>query len=458
MRILFISKEGDSSGIWMQCQKEGAKVSAYIDEKWARRIMDGIVPKCESVEEGLKENPDVIVVDLNGLGKLADKLRKDGWRVVGGSELADRLEFDRSYGVKVAQQYGIKVPKTTEFNNVDEAIRFVKKNNKPYAIKCDDNAGGESASYVSKDAEDMIDYLSQQKESGKLGKATFICQEVVRGSEVSTEIWVSNGVPIYPANSTWETKKFLAGELGPRTGCEVSVVCHYEGNQSMLVNKTVGKLLPLLKHSNFTGCIDNNVIVSEDDHEPYFLEWTPRIGYSAIYGYQSILGLPISEYFYRLSRGPFTIPFKAKWGTSLKVSIPPYPTSIENEKASEETYGLQEGVRINGKYGPDFIPIDVQKGKKTDLMCAGVTCIIGECLGRGNSVLEAWRASQKVFKSVEVPNAQGRYTDGVEDPFKRILKLRNWGYDIPNPSGQLSPKETNRSILPLSKPEGSLRG
>jgi hypothetical protein len=56
--------------------------------------------------------------------------------------------------------------------------------------------------------------------------------------------------------------------------------------------------------------------------------------------------------------------------------------------------------------------------------------------------MEAWRASQKVFEEIEVPNKGGRLTDGVEDAWKRILKLRNWGFgDIPSPSsGQISPE------------------
>lgn len=449
MKILFISKEGDSSGLWYQCQREGAKVSAYIEEKWARRAMDGIIPKCESVEEALKENPDVIVVDLNGMGKLADKIRKDGYKVVCGSELADRLEFDRAWGVKICEQYGIKTPKTTEFKNVDEAMAFVKKTKEPLAIKMDSNAGGESASYVASDQEDMLDYLAQQKESGKIDGNTFIVQEVIKGAEISTELWFSDGNPVYPGNSTFETKKFLAGELGPRTGCETSLVFHYEGQASRIIERTIKKIFPLLKYSRWTGCIDVNCIVSEEDHEPYFLEWTPRIGYSAIYAYMAILGMPISEYFYRLSRGPFTIPFKSMWGASLKLSIPPYPTAIEPPEASSKTYGLQEGVRINGEYGKDFIPVDVQKGKNTQLMCAGITCIIGESLGRGNSILEAWRSSQKVFKSVEVPNKQGRYTDGINDPWERVLKLKKWGYDVPGPSTPIS--AGIKGITPLSK-------
>jgi phosphoribosylamine---glycine ligase len=450
MRILIFSKEGDSSGLAWQMQKEGAQVDLFIKEKWARRHMEGIVPHVETLEEGLKNKPSFILFDLNGDGEAADKLRADGWKVIGGSKLADRLEFDRAWGVKVCGQYGIKTPGTTEFKNVDDAIVFVKKANRPFAVKMDANAGGESASYVAKDTEEMVDYLSQQKESGKINGNTFIVQEVVKGAEVSTELWLSDGVPVRSSiNSTWESKKFLAGELGQRTGCEVSLVCHYPSDYPKLYAATVGHLLPLLKYAKWTGPIDVNCIVSETDHEAYFLEFTPRIGYSAIYAYLAILGVPLSDYFFRLSRGSFTVPYKSLWGSSLKLSIPPYPTVIEPEEASEKTYGLQEGVRINGEYGPDFIPIDAQKGKKTDLMCAGLTGIIGECLGRGQSVLEAWRASQRVFKSVEVPNAQGRYTDGIEDAWKRILKLRQMGYtDIPSSSG--FPGGGRRAANPLS--------
>lgn len=448
MRILIHSSEGDSAGLAWQMQKEGAKVDLFIKEKSMRRQMDGIVPKVESIEEGLKNKPDLILFDLNGDGETADKLRSDGWKVVNGSKMSDRMEFDRAWGVKLCEQYGIRTPRTTQFENVDTAIAFVKQGKKPYAVKMDSNAGGESASYVAKDAEDMVDYLAQQKESGKINGNTFIIQEVVKGAEISTELWFSNGNPVWPANSTLEDKHFLAGGLGQRTGCEVSLVYHYNGNGSKIVEKTIKKLFPLLKYSKWTGCIDVNCIVSEDDHEPYFLEFTPRIGYSAIYAYMAILGIPVSDYFHRLSRGTFTIPFKNLWGSSLKISIPPYPVAIEDEKASEEVYRAQEGVRINGEYGKDFIPIDVEKGKNTELSCAGSSGIIGECLGRGNTVLEAWRSSQKVFKTVDVPNCQGRYTDGISDIYERISKLRRWGYDLPGEGRRETHPLSTKNLLP----------
>lgn len=456
MKILIHSDTGDSGGLAYLMQKEGAAVTLYIKDTFSRKVMDGLVPHVDSLEDGLKSKPDFILFDLNGAGDLADKLRKDGHKVIGSSKLADKLEMDRSYGVKVAKQYGMKVPVTVEFTNIDEAISYIKKNKKPLAIKVDNNKS-ESSSYVAQDQEDMLDYISYQKEEGLMNGDTFILQEVVKGEEVSTECWFSGGQPCFPANSTWETKKLLAGELGVRTGCETSVVCGYEGDHSKLADKTILRILPLLKYSQYTGPCDVNAIVSEEDHEPYFLEFTPRLGYSAIYAYAKLLGVPLSQYFSDVLRGTFKIPFRSKWATALKVHIPPYPFSHEDKYIGREAYKPTEGIRINGKVGNNFIPIDIKKGPKGDLVSAGTMGIMGECLGQGNTVMEAWKGSKQVFDDLEIPNKGGRYTDGIDDAYKRISKLRQWGYkDIPNPSSDFRGGFSNSKPLMSERPSSVL--
>lgn len=386
MKTLFISKEGDSSALWWKMQQDGEKVSAYIKEPWARKVMSGIVPHVESLSEGLSEKPDTIVFDGNGMGDVAEKLRKDGYKVFGGSSLADKLEYDRSYGGKVAQQYGILVPPTQRFEDIKSAIDFVKKGKKAYAVKIDGGETAEVSSYVAKDAEDMVDYLGYSEEVGNIPpKASFIIQEKIEGAEVSTEVIFSEGNPCWPASCTFEDKKWLAGGLGVRTGAETSFVVHLQGNKSKIVDETVGHVFPLMKHSRWTGCLDLNGIANEKGI--FFLEWTPRIGYSAIFAYANILGISLSEFFYKASRQAFTIPFRSLWGSSLKLSCPPYPTTIEDLKMAKEIYGKSEGLRINGKKSQDFWPIDVMKKEKEPVV-AGVTCIVGECVGRGNTL---WR-------------------------------------------------------------------
>jgi hypothetical protein len=290
---------------------------------------------------------------------------------------------------------------------------------------------GEASSYVAKSAEDMIDYLSYSKEEGKINGTTFILQDVVPGSEVSTEAWFSNGELIGSSiNTTWETKKFLAGELGQRTGAETSLVCGYK-DPPALFRGTVSKIQPLLKHAKWTGPIDVNAIVSEKDRKPYFLEFTPRFGYSAIFAYATILGCGVGEFLKGVVTGGFKVPYKATWGTALKLSVPPYPCDIKDKKASKETYGEPAGMVVKGVENKDFYKVDVMKNRHGRLVTAGTTGIVGECMGRGESIMSAWRASQKVFESIEAPNKQGRFTDGVEDAWKRVNQLKKWGFDIP---------------------------
>ena len=441
MKILIHSSSGDSGGLAWLMKNEGADVKVFIKDPFARRVGEGLYDHVNSLEEGLKTKPDLILFDLNGDGEVGDKLRKDGHRVIGGYSLMDRMEMDRSYGANLARQYGIRTPPTKEFKSIDEALGYIKGNPKALVIKVDDNKS-EASSYVAKDQTDMIDYISYQKEEGLINGDTFVIQEKINGAEISTEAWFSNGVPCPPYNSTAETKKLLAGELGVRTGAETSLVFHYQDNRSKLAESTVLKIAPLLKYMKYTGPVDVNCIVSEVDHEPYFLEWTPRFGYSAIYAYAALLGIPLSEYFYRLSRGAFKIPFKNVWGTSLKLHIPPYPFSHEDSYVEKEAYKPIAGIRINGKIDKDFIPIDVRKGKRTEFESAGTMGIIGECVGRGNSAIEAWKGSKKFFDSVEIPNKGGRYTDGIDDAWKRIMKLRSWGFtDIPKPSDSHGSKD-----------------
>src|ERR1700679_477403 len=99
MRILIHDASADLAGVAYQMVKEGAKVDLFIEDRFYRQAMEDIVPKVESMEDGLRKNPDLVIFSLNGKGKEADAIRKRGFKVVGASEFADKLEMDRAYGV-----------------------------------------------------------------------------------------------------------------------------------------------------------------------------------------------------------------------------------------------------------------------------------------------------------------------------------------------------------------------
>lgn len=433
MNILVHSASTDSMGLCLRLKEEGHKVTVFIKDKSFKRCGDGLIDKVDTFEQGLSKNPTFVLFDLSGDGKLADVTRKRGFKVIGGSEMADKLEEDRQFGLDVAKKYGIKVPKGSEFKSVSEAINFVKKSPKGYAVKISGGDAGCASSYVSKDASDMVDYLQYQKEQGKIKDGMdFILQEKVDGVEISTEVWFSDGVPLLPYNSTFENKKFMPGDLGPATGCETSLVFPYLSSSPKIIEKTLGRMFSLFQSLKWTGPMDINCIVSEKDYEPYFLEFTPRLGYSAIYALAAMIETGLGDFLYDVASGNANrVPIRHSWGTSLKISVPPYPLEPENPLIWRELYGEIEGARIKLKPNKGFWPIDVKKGHGKDMEASGVNGIIGECTGAGNTIDSAWNQSKKVFEEVDVPNKMGRILDGIDSARKRVSKLRSFGYDVP---------------------------
>lgn len=435
MKILLHSKNGDAGALALRFKKEGHKVSIFTELPFYRNNLRGMVEQIESMTAGVKEKPDLIIFDREGNGDLADRLKKAGQKVCCANATADKMELDRKFGLDLMEKNGIKIPKTQNFNNLESAIDYVKKNPQPYAIKVDGNVGA-SSSYVSKDDKDMLDYLAYQDECGKIGKGSkFVLQEVVKGVEISTEVWFSEGVPIQPFNSTFETKKFMPGDLGNNTGCETSAVFSYTGQTPKMVQKTIAKIFPFMEKERWSGPLDINCIVSDKDHEPYGLEWTVRLGYSAIYALSASIESGLGEFFYNIASGKTNrIPVKHTWATSLRLSIPPYPyENPEDDEMEQSLYENVKGIRVKAPDSSGWWPLDVEKDEKGRIITSGGSGTVGECTGVGDTLYKAWKGSQKVFDQVEVPGKMGRYVDGSERAFRDASKLKSWGYEVPKP-------------------------
>lgn len=435
LKILIHSKCGDSAGLAHRFKAEGHSVEMYIDEKACKASGENMIDHVPSMLEGIKKKPDLILFDREGNGALADRLKKAGLNVCCASALADKMELDRGFGMELMEKNGIRIPETEHFDSLEAAKKYIEKNPQAYAIKMDGNKGAAS-SYVADDPKEMLDYLNYQDEMGLIGGgAKFVLQRVVKGAEVSTEVWFCDGEPIQPFNSTFENKKFMPGDLGPNTGCETSVVFPYR-NGSKMVQKTIAKIFPFLEKEKWTGPLDINCIISEKDHEPYALEWTVRLGYSAVYAWAAMIEDGIGEFFFDLANGTLKkINVKHPWGTALRVSIPPYPYDNPDEPELEKRlFEETAGQRITVPNSKQVWLLDAKKDDKDRLVTAGIDGTIGECTGVGNSLQAAWRVSQTAFGAFEVPNKQGRLIDGIESPTKRINRMRSWGYsDIPSP-------------------------
>lgn len=433
MRILVVTKSCDSAGIVNRFVEEGHDVRVFHEDSETRESMDGIVKKVPAIKEGLSFNPQLVLFDMVGMGEKADNLRAQGWNVFGASKFADDIELKREKGLEFAKKCGIRVPRSQELNNIDEAIYYVKANPDALVVKVDGNLSAAS-SFVAKDVSEMVEYLNFLKESGQIDGAKFILQQKLKGIEVSTEVWLSKGRPIRPYNQTFETKKLFPGDLGPATGCMSSAVYPLPGENPKFIEKTLKKAFPALLAASWTGPLDINCIVDEKTHEPYFLEWTSRLGYSAIYALLATFETNLGEFFYGVATGKVShVPMAHTWGTALRVCIPPYPLEIQDEKISKYVYEEIAGQPVKtAKNRNIWLCEEVKKNEKGKYVTAGIDGVVAECTGQGRSLVEAWQASKKAFESIEVPNKFARLTDGINRAYRDAKQLKSWGYDVPD--------------------------
>ena len=430
MRFLIHSHAGTGLGIAYRLAMEGNDVSLFINKKEFRNAGKGLVDHVSTIEEGISKNPDVVIFDMTRYGKLADNLRTQGKKVIAGGELCDLLELDRTYAMNVARKMGIKVPEFHVFKKeeIDKAIELVMETGKRYVFKPEGDSDT-SLTYVSKDVEDVIQELEWIRDKNILTDG-FLLQEFVEGIEISTEAWFSHGDPISQmCNGTIEQKKFMAGDKGPNTGCESSIVWPYESDYDKIVQKTIRKMYPVIKEYGYSGPIDVNAIISKEDGEPYFLEFTPRFGYSAVYALAELIEGDLGEFFYNIaSRNVNDIILKQGVSGAVTISIPPYPLDSE-EKMNREAFKKTEGKRVFNMPKEGFWPIDLEEIDGI-LQTAGGDGLVCYLASYGKTVEEVESNIDSVLEEIEVPDMQYRI-DWINRAEKDIPKLASQGYSIP---------------------------
>ena len=96
-RFLFVSKDSLSGDLAVHLLNEGHDVRFYFEDKYSKDVYDGFIEKVSNWKKYLRW-ADVIIFDDENFGHYADKLRKRGKLVIGGSRYTDKLEIDRDFG------------------------------------------------------------------------------------------------------------------------------------------------------------------------------------------------------------------------------------------------------------------------------------------------------------------------------------------------------------------------
>jgi phosphoribosylamine-glycine ligase len=422
MRILLMSAFGD--GIWFGAlmEREGHSVSCALTSERFDRQLSGIIPVTVIGKGDIEppENFDLIVFDLTGMGEVADYARTQT-PTIGDSVFADTLEHDRLAGIEFMQKCGIAVPPFEHFTDPADAIRYLKKTKKRVVFKpC--GAADCASTYVSKDHEDMIRYVDVLFRKTRVKE--FILQTFIPGTEVSTEMWMTQD-GYCAVNHTLETKKLMSGDIGPATGCSSSVTW-MPARETAAFKNGLKKAVPNLLAENYCGPIDLNSICA--DGELYGLEWTPRFGYEGACNLTRLLPLSFADFLFKVASGETPSPLVSKHGFSatIRLSVPPYPL----EGKARALYS--EGVPIDGidlkRDLPNFFLSDVRLVPDSDrLETAGESGFIGAPIGVGDTMAEAFKEVTDKISSLDIPNLQWR-NDAPECCMKRYRELEEGGW------------------------------
>jgi len=402
-KILIVTYSGYGNWFSLQLEQEGHNVDIWYCDNYEKYglVLDGLITRPFKTKPNFKKY-DLVLFDLTGRPKIAEEVISLGIPCIGDGDLNTQLEDDRLFGIQVMEGCGINVPFYETFNDISAAKKFIKKTNKRYVFK--PNGGQEqdtATTYVSKTADDMLKYLD------KLGSITkdveFILQEVVTGTEISTEAWF-NGQNFFFINTTLEEKKFMEGNKGPNTGCAGNLVWIYDQiNPPAIFKEGLLKLKDFLNQYNYHGMVDLNTIVS--DNKIYGLEWTPRFGYDASATIFACLDNCLGDFLGAIASGVEPeYNYSHNYAAATRLSIPPYPTEIEGEHPEEVPI---EGIEEDDIFKNCFL-YDCCTDRHDALCTVGISGFVAAPIQTGGSIQEAWGKVEEKVKRINIPNMQYR--------------------------------------------------
>jgi phosphoribosylamine---glycine ligase len=432
MRVLGVGESCDLGDLYLRLQARGHQVRVRINDPDSSDVFVGLLGHSHATwaEDlawvGKQDTGGVLLFEGVGQGQLQSQLRREGYRVVGGSAWADKLEIDRSYGQTTLRELGLPIAPHHELQGFDAAIDFVKKTRKRYVLKFSGSGFSSTRSYVGNfaDGADMVAMLTQQRNRWSLTEVPHIVlMEHLKGVEVGVGAWFNGQTFLRPANIDWEHKRFFAGDLGELTG-EMGTVVSYQ-HADKLFDATLGRLEPYLRAANHVGYINLNMIVNEAGTWP--LEFTCRFGYPGFAILSALHAEAWDATLDRLLQSRSTVlPTIPGFAVGVVLTVPPFPYPDGYQRLSKGmpicfASDLSDHERAFLHYGEVASP-------HGQLVTAGQIGYVMVVTGRGNTIVDAQNAAYALAKKVGIPNVRYRTDIGTRLIQEDFASLQNLGW------------------------------
>jgi len=402
--------------MYLRLQAGGHDVRVHASDVNSQDVMQGMLEFTADWQNELgwvrAAGPDgIILFETASSGAIQDGLRREGYNVVGGSELGDRLETDREYGQSMLRGAGLQTAISRSFESFDDGITFTRSNPGRYVFKLNGSSWASTRAYVGQtdDGTDMVALLTASRNIWTPDEApNFVLMDHVSGVEVGVGAFFNGEEFLSPPNLDWEHKRFFPGDIGELTG-EMGTVVTYRGGERIF-DASLARMAQPLRESGYCGYINLNTIINADGIWP--LEFTCRFGYP---------GFPILDALHHdtwdtihsslIARDCLEIRTSDGYSVGVVITVPPFPYSDGYAELGKGTpICFREPLTTAELDAVHYGEVTMSNGQ---LVAAGMVGYIMVVTGTGASVEDARTQAYERVDKVVVPNARYRNDIGV---------------------------------------------
>jgi phosphoribosylamine--glycine ligase len=431
VRFLGVGESNDLGAMYDGLVQRGHEVKVFVQDPASQDVYGGMLEFSTDWRADLgwlREAGDqgVALFESALRGDEQDALRREGFQVIGGSALGDRLEADREYGQQVLRGIGLQTAASHRFTGYDAAIDFLAAAGGRYVLKFNGADSPRTRNYVGEleDAADMLALLRMYRDHpADGGEPDFVLMEHVQGVEVGVGAYFNGAAFLQPACIDFEHKRFFAGELGELTG-EMGTIVSYRDSQR-LFDAVLAPLAPLLADGGYCGYINVNLIANAAGLWP--LEFTSRFGYPGFAICEVLHREPWERIFLRLlRRDDLQLATRDGFACGVVLTVPPFPYRHGYEELSKgEPICLRPGTTRDERAALFFAEVARQGGQ---LVTSGCTGYVGVATGTGTTAGDACEAAYRVARQVVVPNLRYRTDIGERVRLHDLQRLRQLGW------------------------------
>ncbi len=416
MRFLGIGEDGDLGDMYHRLVLAGHEVRMYVESPEARGVYAGMVPHAADWRAELPwirsaGAEGIIVFESAARGSDQDRLRAEGFQVIGGSAFGDRLENDRPFGQQQLDGHGLRSAKCHAFKSFDSAIEFMRGRPARYVFKSNGAEVLRTRNYIGEmdSGADMIALLSTHKTQWRgPARPDFVLMEHIEGVEVGVGAYFNGSRFLEPACLDWEHKRFFSGDLGELTG-EMGTIVTYRGAETIFA-KTLAHMADSLRASGYCGYINLNLMANDEGLWP--IEFTSRFGYPGFAICEALHEESWDSIFIKLlSTKETRINTRPGYAAGVVLTVPPFPYRYGyNELSNGLPISFRETMTDDDHRALHLAEVAMQGGQ---LVTSGAIGYVGVATGAGDSVDDARKHAYALARKVVVPNL--RYRTDIGD-------------------------------------------